>query len=43
MKWRRFWAALKARNPQMRRAVVKLNEGFSGEGCAQGAQHGVYP
>ncbi|SFK81854.1 peptide ligase PGM1-related protein [Methylocapsa palsarum] len=27
-------AALKARNPGLRRAVVKLNEGFSGEGNA---------
>lgn len=27
-------AALKDRNPEMRRAVVKLNEGFSGEGNA---------
>ncbi len=27
-------AELKARNPEMRRAVVKLNEGFSGEGNA---------
>jgi hypothetical protein len=27
-------AALKSRNPQLRRAVIKLNEGFSGEGNA---------
>lgn len=34
-------AELKARNPELRRAVVKLNEGFSGEGNAVFAFQGA--